>query len=110
LSLNAIDSTNYYYTTFTPAANANLKTIQSISVFPNPVADVVIIQYEANASKKFDLIITDITGKPIHNQQGITLHGNTYLKIDAQHWASGIYRGAMVVDGVVREYFKIQKQ
>jgi Secretion system C-terminal sorting domain len=110
LALYAFDSTNFYYSTFTPSANANLKTIQSISVFPNPVSDVVIIQYEANASKKFELIITDIAGKPIHNQQGITLHGNTYLTIDAQHWASGIYRGAMVVDGVVQEYFKIQKQ
>jgi Secretion system C-terminal sorting domain len=106
----AIDSTNYYYSNFIPDACYELNIINNFTVYPNPATFATHINYESNDTRNYELVIKDIQGKIAYFRSGQTNNGVGVLRIDTQHWASGIYRGAMVVDGIPQRYFKIQKQ
>jgi len=66
------------------------ETTNSISVYPNPFAENIVISYEATTAESITIEITDITGKTIQREtRNANLGSNTYsLEIDQP---TGIY-------------------
>lgn len=59
----------------------------SISIFPNPVADVINIQFDEE-NEANDILIKDIIGRQVVSAK---VHGSDYLSYDLSSWPEGNY-------------------
>lgn len=75
------------FTTKWPANIAGIGSSTGLSVYPNPVKDVLHINIPGNSSEKAVLAITDITGKTVHRAE-VTAGETT---VNLQHLPAGVY-------------------
>lgn len=83
----------------------------SISVFPNPSAGPVTVQYVSSGSGPVTLRIFDTLGKTVYRNRSFAPHpGTHYIEIPANRLASGVY-GVQVTVGDVRQqaFFTVSK-
>lgn len=69
------------------ASNENEK-IDIIKIFPNPTSDKINITINNKISNKFSIILTDLSGKLVHNQN---YSNKKKVNIDVQGFAKGTY-------------------
>lgn len=80
----------------------------TVSIFPNPVHDVININFGLNKSETIKIVLTDVYGKTLL-QKNITIKTNT-AKIPIQQFASGNYFMTLYnIEGNVTNVFKIIK-
>lgn len=74
-----------------------------IGVYPNPVADELLAQFNLFKDEKLSVDVIDITGKQVYSQElGKVGAGLRYLKVDLSHLASGTYTFRIISDeGIV---------
>jgi hypothetical protein len=94
-------------TTFNANNSGNISlsewTEEMIQIYPNPTKDVFQIQ----TSDPFgELLIYDVTGNVIHIEKS----SSNSLKVEAQHWANGIYMIAITTASGKRIHKKVVKQ
>lgn len=70
---------------------ANDKTKNKLSVYPNPSTGVFSLVFNTTNSEKGKLIITDITGKIVIQQDVDSKLGNNMLQINSNDFSSGAY-------------------
>ena len=80
----------------------NENVINNVSIYPNPTSDVLNIS--TNSNDLSELIIKDITGKIVFNQ-----NFNSKIIINTENYAKGVY----IIDvrnnlGIVSEKISIQ--
>ncbi|MBN2727741.1 MAG: T9SS type A sorting domain-containing protein [Bacteroidales bacterium] len=66
--------------------NASIETADDIQVFPNPVSDVLHIDFEPQKWKSIELI--DVSGKKVYQ---LNLQSEEAINIDVSSYAEGIY-------------------
>lgn len=57
--------------------------------FPNPAADIIYIPYTLKDSVTSKLLVYDVNGRLVYNEQ--LIHGNYIFTLDVSDWANGIY-------------------
>ncbi|MEO5564469.1 MAG: M14 family zinc carboxypeptidase, partial [Chitinophagaceae bacterium] len=63
----------------------------SISVFPNPITSVLNVKINSAAAGSFTLVITDATGRKIHEQKILTGTAERNVSINFEHQAAQLY-------------------
>ncbi len=62
-----------------------------IKLYPNPVSSLANIEVRNNKSEKYNLIISDASGKVESVQQGILSAGNNHIAVNTSSFATGIF-------------------
>lgn len=76
----------------TNAVEDEILATDGVNVYPNPVVDVLNIDYKLNETGAVKLSITDITGRVIHTENTSENQAGTYsLKWNRESVASGVY-------------------
>lgn len=57
--------------------------------FPNPATDIIYIPYTLKDSVTSKLLVYDVNGRLVYNEQ--LIHGNYIFTLDVSDWANGIY-------------------
>lgn len=79
--------TAYYYGA-SPASVNDLRENYSVNIFPNPMNDATLIQIEGSNLTKWDLVITDLTGKIVRKTNAIN---SSFFLVHREHLAPGTY-------------------
>ncbi len=67
------------------------KSITNLSVFPNPVKDVLMVNYHAKNTENLFVTITDVSGKVIYTETLNVQLGENNFKINSSHFDKGVY-------------------
>jgi hypothetical protein len=87
-----VDKMNVYWNTsvVTTSIGELIENI-SLNMFPNPVNDILHIEYFSLVNENIQIIVMDISGKIIYEQSKNILAGEQHLDIDISTWSSGYY-------------------
>jgi Secretion system C-terminal sorting domain len=87
LKLEPVTST----TCFVSGASDKYENISYISANPNPTNDLTKIAFYMEENDVLDFIVTDITGKRIHQETRKAEHGINTIDFDASNLNAGVY-------------------
>jgi hypothetical protein len=80
------------------------------NVYPNPVLDKLVIEYNSASAKNIEIHLFDATGKIVARKTTAVAKGNNTLPMDMSSFASGIYQ-LQIADAKGAMYtFKVSKQ
>jgi hypothetical protein len=65
--------------------------VQVVSLYPNPVKDVVHLQIASPAQARLTLLVTDMAGRTVAQQQVLAAEGNTTHSVNVAALAAGTY-------------------
>jgi hypothetical protein len=87
------------------------KSLINISLFPNPVSDVLTANYNLNASSQLSAWVTNATGQILWRQVPRTMDaGENTLQVPVQNLSNGLYYLSLKsADGVVTRRFAIAR-
>jgi hypothetical protein len=63
----------------------------AIDVYPNPTADIVYLDFYANAPTDVQIVVLDINGKLLHTKTEVQMQGQQKIAISMQEYAKGNY-------------------
>jgi hypothetical protein len=69
----------------------NIFQISDLIVFPNPATELIQIQWTANENLKFNLSITDVSGRTILTKNITAFVGNNILSLPVEYLSNGVY-------------------
>ncbi len=67
------------------------QSISNLSVLPNPVKDVLTVNYNAKNTENLVVKITDMSGKEVYNEQLTVALGENNFKINSSNFDKGVY-------------------
>ncbi|MFK7807437.1 MAG: cytochrome c peroxidase [Saprospiraceae bacterium] len=76
--------------------------LANVSVYPNPVSDVVVVAFENNKQETYDIQILDVSGKQIANFQT----SETILEVPRNNAPAGVYK-LIASNGKEQKVFKL---
>lgn len=80
-------------------------TNELISIYPNPVNDILNVEYKLDRSSDVLVNVFDVTGKNIRSvNSGNMSAGNHTMQIDASGWDSGLYHVVINTAGGTSSY------
>lgn len=93
VTTDGVVSSIQYQDTIQVVGINEIKTIDNLSVYPNPTKDVVNVMFDSNKSDNLEYSIKDLTGKIILSERFEALRGKNYILIDfsKKMISSGIY-------------------
>lgn len=74
---------------------------KSFNIFPNPVNDILSINFDLSQTQNIAIELTDLTGKLLIENQKQNINGKSTLQIDLSTFESGVYVLNINFDGVV---------
>jgi surface protein len=83
-------SGSYFHNLSIPRLAANESSTQ-IRVYPNPVNDILNVEFEIGADKDINIMVFDQLGKVVHTMNGSYLKGSQKESIDMSSFANGYY-------------------
>lgn len=93
-------STNYYRIKMVDLDNSgkfsDIRNIRNdallvFSIYPNPVRENLVLEWNAESAGKAAITITDISGRTFYNNESDIINGNNKITIDAGKFAKGVY-------------------
>ena len=91
-SSNARPILNAAKTELHMATGYNLSDIETkISVYPNPVSDVTVIDLGSQINTNSSLEIINISGQTIFQMDAASISNKQHIQVDMKDWRSGIY-------------------
>lgn len=101
--LKQIDVNGKFSYSKTIAIHNNLKS-EELGIFPNPVSDLLILQYKGINTKSLDIELMNTNGQIVKRQQ--FLQGSTICYLETKTLTNGIYF-LSVSDGTTRKAYKV---
>lgn len=83
--------------------------IESMKVFPNPVKDVLWLEYVSINNMELTIKITDGVGRVIEKSVLRARNGQNNVSFNSQMWSSGVYVVTIEADGKVAYHHKFLK-
>jgi hypothetical protein len=80
------------------------------NVYPNPVLDKLVIEYNSAAAKNIEIHLFDVTGNIVARKTTAVAKGNNTLPMDMSSFASGVYQLQIVDAKGAMHTFKVSKQ
>jgi hypothetical protein len=71
--------------------NAVAAPESDVKVYPNPANSIVTVTFNSKQESKYEIVVTDLIGKPIIKTSGISLTGRNEIKLDMSKYALGMY-------------------
>jgi len=65
--------------------------VASISIYPNPVASILNLDYTLNETQKTTIQVVDVLGKVVYTTTQMGVKGINTLKVNVKDYASGLY-------------------
>jgi photosystem II stability/assembly factor-like uncharacterized protein len=95
--------------TYSPIRSVNFESGKKteFKVYPNPTADVLNLQFDADRAQNTQIELFDNLGKLVHSYDFTSKEGNNHLFFNTQRFAAGLYtlkiqqRASVVVEKVV---------
>jgi hypothetical protein len=72
----------------------------SISAYPNPASDNVIVEFNTERNNQYSLKMVDLTGRTVLNQSGTTEEGINKLDLNVSEMSSGLYLIVLDVNNI----------
>ncbi|KAA3633126.1 MAG: T9SS C-terminal target domain-containing protein, partial [Bacteroidetes bacterium] len=69
-----------------------------LNLFPNPTRDQLTVSFQLTQDATVQLMVTDLNGKVVSQQQLNALKGNVKTTIDASNFGSGVYMVHLLTD------------
>lgn len=66
-------------------------SVSDLNVFPNPVKDQLYMQFELDKVLDVEIVVTNVAGQVMYNQQKTLNSGNNQVAIDANDFPTGVY-------------------
>ena len=101
--LKQVDVNGKYSYSKTVSIHQNSNS-EEIGIFPNPVADILILQAKGITKKSLDIELINMNGQIVKRQQ--FLQGSTICYIETNSLANGTYFVA-VSDGITKKTYKV---
>jgi hypothetical protein len=114
---NPVRGINYYRlrmvdrdnsTKYSPIRSVRNEGTADITVYPNPVKDLMKLEINADKADRGQIIITDINGKMVFSRAITIVQGNNILPIDIGNMSNGAYiiKVQLTDDVVIRKFSK----
>ncbi len=72
----------------------------NLKINPNPARQLAVISFNAiQQGKKFEMIITNATGRKLFIKQGIASAGANAIEVSVGHYPAGVYLVTLVING-----------
>ncbi len=99
------DNTNKY----SAIRSVRNEGVADITVYPNPVKDLMKVEINADKADKGQIIISDVNGKLIYSQNINIIQGNNILPVNTSSMANGAYiiKVQLTDDVVIRKFNKM---
>ena len=65
--------------------------VSAIVAYPNPVRDLLNVNFTSSKSEKYAIKITDMTGRVVFGDENTSAEGENHVELDVKGLASGIY-------------------
>lgn len=78
------------------------ENINDFSLYPNPADDVLNIRFDQNTGSPTTIVITDISGKQVLEQNIISAEGDNLVVLDIESLSPGIYMVGLAQGGWVK--------
>jgi hypothetical protein len=88
---------------------SQLKT-SGITVYPNPANNNAVILFNTNKTEKYQLELTDISGKVLQTKTGETIKGENKIVLNVSKYAQGMYVIHLTDDEHGTRTLKLNKQ
>lgn len=72
---------------------------EEFELFPNPANTYTTIEYHLGKKRNAMLVITDVTGKPLHSESISDARGHRTIPLES--WNSGVYFCQLLISGEV---------
>lgn len=82
---------NISFTSLTSVVEVDKDATGSLTIYPNPVKDLLRVLYVSTTSENVQLQLLNIQGKIIYQQQVKTLQGNNSIEIPVGTFQNGLY-------------------
>jgi Leucine-rich repeat (LRR) protein len=79
-----------------------------ITAYPNPASKIVTLLF--NASGKYSLAITDVSGKTLQTKTGIAIKGTNVIQLNINKYASGVYFITIIDEKNNRQTLRLSKE
>jgi hypothetical protein len=73
------------------AKDANATIDIAINVYPNPTADIVYVDFYADANTDVQILVLDVNGKVLATQNQLQVSGSQKIAVPMQAYANGNY-------------------
>ena len=83
--------------------------IAHLNVYPNPVNDLLYVQFSSVISGQVNIAVLDITGKQVQLNTYVMVVGENYIPVEVQNFQPGIYIIECKNDQT-RKYTKVVKE
>ncbi len=81
----------FFYSNIVVLKDNNALAPGSITIYPNPVKNMLNVKIASSANDKIMLLITDINGKTIINNATNTGRGESIIQVNISHLSAGTY-------------------
>ncbi len=83
--------------------------LANVSVYPNPVQDMLTVNIQADKAVAGQIIITDVNGKAVYNKAVNMIQGENIIPVDAATLQAGSYFIKVLLEGdmIVRKFNKL---
>mgnify|MGYP002400054705 FL=1 len=78
----------------------NESALFNLNMFPNPANGQVSVQFSANESSEYRMIITDVIGRTMFFKEGIATPGENLQQINIEHFSDGVYHLSVEMNGM----------
>jgi hypothetical protein len=75
----------------TGIANVAATNPKPFIAYPNPVKQLATLEFSSPQSEKYAIIVTDITGKTVFHDEGMSNVGATIVKLNVSNLSAGMY-------------------
>ncbi len=115
---NAVRGINYYRLRLVDRDNSaryslvrsvRNEGIANLSLFPNPVKNVLSVQIDADKRINSQLVVTDMNGKQVYTRTQSLVQGGNLVPINTTGWQTGTYILKVMLDNdiIVRKFNKL---
>jgi hypothetical protein len=87
-----------------------LQKTSVVTVYPNPASNNAVIQFHTSKTTKYQLKLTDISGKVLQTKTGVTNNGENKIMLNVSKYAQGIYLINLTDEEHGKRMLKLNKQ
>jgi hypothetical protein len=87
--LKQVDADGSY--TYSKTISIELTSAYTISMHPNPITDVLKIQFSLSSAQQVHISVTDMNGRDVYKGSKFASKGRSELQINTKAWSAQMY-------------------
>jgi sugar lactone lactonase YvrE len=91
-------------------SNISIEESETFVVYPNPAHQYAILQFGARRKEKYYIEITDLSGRTIQRNNGVSSIGSNQVRLDVSNFSNGIYIISLINRETGKQNLKLYKE